>query len=599
MWVSDEDFNSHLKRMRSASVLFIDTEGSLSHPFSETWGLSYSSEGIGDYFPFNHHIGENLSRNHFSAVKEVVENHPCIAMHNAKHDLRALNNLGIDRRDTHFYDTMIMDHLVNENHFSYELEHVGRRHVGRGKAKSEQMDVITKNLGWEYVNSELMRDYATEDTILTEEVFDSIWPEFESHGFNDVYWSWMEDFIWLVADMESQGIHINEDFCRNKIAQGTEIMNDIKKYLGFNPGSSKQLGEWLLGEMNFPVVKRSKKTGAPSFDAKAMEKYDAMLAPMKDKRAQMVRTYKGWSKAVGSSFRPYLEKRSPEDGKFRAEYNLHSTVTGRMSCAYHHQIPRESTNEWNGDAKKSFVSMPGRTAWNIDYSQLEFRLGAWYGHMLPDSPGVGDLVEIFNDDNRDMFTETAHKLGFDERWGLKLGRQFTKTLAYTLQFTGGPDKVRETLGLDTYDEGKEIHTNWFRQYPGLKYASDTCDNLARRRGYIKNWMGRTRHFENPNNESYKAFSAAIQGGAFEIVKQGIVKAYRRGLIDDNCAMDLQVHDSGRFDIIKGREDEYLPEIIECFEDVDPRFRDVLHFKVECENWDTGEKYIPKRKTSTV
>src|ERR1044072_8146058 len=84
----------------------------------------------------------------------------------------------------------------------------------------------------------------------------------------------------------------------------------------------------------------------------------------------------------------------------------HGTKTGRLSCRDPNlqQIPRITEKPWNKRVKAGFLARPGYRLWEADYSQLEMRLQAAYSKEPL-------LVEVLNDETRDLFDEMAKELG--------------------------------------------------------------------------------------------------------------------------------------------------------------------------------------------
>src|SRR5688500_3859539 len=200
-YLSRDEWEKHLRQMREAQVLFVDTEGTLNHPFADTWGISTSSYGVSEYFPFNHIIGENLPQEWFPELKEVLETHPILGFHHMKHDLRSLRAIGVNRpRDKKNYCTMLMQHMVDENLPSKELEYVSRHYGGEPKRNSVLMDNYIKAFGWPYIPVDVIRPYGANDAYITEEAFRNIYPEFQAQGFDGELWDIEQDFMYLLAD---------------------------------------------------------------------------------------------------------------------------------------------------------------------------------------------------------------------------------------------------------------------------------------------------------------------------------------------------------------------------------------------------------------
>lgn len=567
MYLTQEDFDKHILNIKRSQYLPVDTEGELNHPFARTWGLSTSANSVPEYFAFQHVVGRNLPESWLPRMKEAIESHPCLIFHNAKHDLRALQALGINYTGK-FYDTMLMAHFVDENIYSKELDYLSKMYGGDPKRRSEEMSLFIKAFGWALVPIEYLRPYGANDAYITGELFHELYPDFVNQGFDGTLWDVEQKFIRLMGKIENTGIPIDRDLCERELVRGLGIMNEIQTSLGFNPASPIELGKFFLEEMNLPVMKRTKK-GKPSFNKDAMEMYDEYLQLSGDKRAEQILTFRGWQKTTSSNYKRYLEKVHP-DGRLRPNYKLHGTHTGRLSCEDPNlqQIPRESEKDWNGHLKLAFISSPGYTAYDADFSQLELRLGAAVGR-------VERLIEVFNDDDRDIFTEMSKDLG--------MSRNNTKTLNYTLQFGGGATRIKNVFDVKEHT-AKAIIGNYFRQYPGLAKASQLAKYRAEQNGFIKYWTGRRRHFADKYEESRKAFNSWCQGGAFEIVKRRMIACDEAGLNNDECRMDLQVHDSVRFEIMNGKEHIYLPEIKRTMEDVEADFKFGVNFRVKIKKW---------------
>lgn len=573
-YITEEDFEKHLLNIQRAPFVPVDTEGTLNHPFSKTWGVSTSANTVPEYFAFNHLIGNNLPISWLPRLSDVLSHHPCLIFHNAKHDLRALRNLGIDYQGK-FYDTMLMAHMIDENIFSKELDYLSKLYGGDPKRKAEEMELLIKAFGWEYVPLDYIRPYGANDAYITGELYRKLLPSFQEQGFDEELWAVEQDFVRLMMKIEDNGIPIDVELSEKEYDRGLKIMAEIQGSLGFNPGSTTQLGHFLLEELNLePYYKKTKK-GKHSFDKEAMRYYDELLQLSGDKRAQQILTYRGWQKTTSSNYKRYLEGLGP-DGRLRCNYKLHGTHTGRLSCENPNlqQIPRESSNDWNGHLKRAFITEQGFTAYEADFSQLELRLGAAYGK-------VRRLLDVFDDSSRDIFTEMSKDL--------HMSRDNTKTLNYTLQFGGGARRISTVFGVSE-PAAKSIIRNYFTQYEGLAKATRLAKFRVEQHGYIKYWTGRRRHFEKVDEEARKAFNSVCQGGAFEIVKRRMIALDKAGLNNPECRMDLQVHDSVRFEIENGKEDVYLPEIRKVMEEVNADFNFGVTFRVKINKWATKEEY---------
>src|SRR4030095_15550779 len=112
---------------------------------------------------------------------------------------------------------------------------------------------------------------------------------------------------------------------------------------------------------------------------------------------------------------------------------------------------------------------------------------------------------------------------------------------------------------------------------------------AKQQGYVELWSGRRRHFTDPKKQAFKAMNSFIQGGAADIVK-GVMASLFREVVNDDCKMLLQVHDSLWFEIREGMEEHYLPRIMEVMRRPSKRFN--VRLDVDAHPWSKreAEKY---------
>lgn len=348
-------------------------------------------------------------------------------------------------------------------------------------------------------------------------------------------WETEADFIRQIAQIKQRGIYIDTQFSREKVIEGTRILNQLRGELGWNPGSSVQLGKYLVDDLGLPVLKRTKE-GNPSFDKEALEEYELLLDAQGDATAQKVLTYRGWQKTVSSNFQAYLELMD-ENRILHPNYKVHGTRTGRLSCEKPNlqQIPRESVKPWNGDVKKAFIPRPENLYKNIwsknnqtsvsgklrlrtfDFKQVEFRLAAAYAKEV-------ELLELFNS-GADIFTEMSERLGRP--------RHQIKTFVYATLYGAGKSKIALILKISK-KEADDLYEEYHGTWPGFKKVADKATRLAQADGYIDYWSGRRRHLR--RDEAHKAWNSVLQGGAFEIVKNRMLALKDQPIV-------LQVHDS--------------------------------------------------------
>ena len=574
-----------------ADVVTVDTEG-----VSRMLGFSLCFDGLQDgfYLPFSHHGNRNLNDAQKDKIYSVLGSRSALVFHNAVHDLRVLARHGFDYRGP-FYDTMLMAHWINEEEMSYALDKISQVYGGQPKNMSDSAKMVIEQEGWDNVSIEMMELYSGNDAFIEHQLFRKLLPKFQEQCFDGSLWETEQRFIRdVMGPMMDLGIKIDLAFCLKEYMKGIAEMDACLKELGYKSLGPKAYKELLLEQLELPVVKHTKSCekckkrapvashdGPPSFDKDAMKEYEFLLES-REGESELVKTilrYRGWQKTTSSNYKPYMEL-VDEQAVLHPGYKLHGTKTGRLSCADPNlqQIPKSSDKEWNGHLKRAFVPRDGFGLWEVDYSQLQFRMTVAYARQQT-------LIDIFNDPDRDIFTEMASTAQQDI---LKL-RFNTKTMVYLILFGGGAKRAADAFRI-TETQGKILVDKFHRQYPGLREIAAEAQRVAAALKYVEYWTGRRRHFLPGGAPTYRAFNAVIQGGEAEIMKRAMIRLQEE-VCNDECRMILQVHDAIAFEIVEGKEDEYLPKIEYVMEDVPNEFCEAVgqyvRFAVESKRW--GEK----------
>lgn len=526
------------------------------------------------YFPFQHVVGDNYGAETLKKLKQLLESdRPLFVFANAQFDILSLETIGIQMDHTNFLDICTMAHLINENKpFNKGLDSLGQYYLdGASKVYDPALEK-EKKTGWRNTTPEMIREYAITDAELTWRVWNKLQTMKEWQELPANIWPDKQDLMRVLLAMRRRGVRIDQALAKEYIEKGEAEMERIKDELGMNPASPTQLKKLLIDELGLPVVKKSAKTGKPSFDKMAMVHYDTMLEKLESPVARLIKEFRGWQKAVSAAYRPYLELLD-SDGRLRCSYKTHGTATGRLSCSEPNlqQIPKASDKPWNGKVKECFIAKDGYTLVNADFSQLELRLATAYAKEE-------ELQKVFLE-GRDIFTEMSKQLG--------MSRQDTKTLVYSMQYGAGEKRIMDVFGV-TKPEAQRIRENYFVTYPKFRALNERCTKKVETTGTIKMWTGRERHFED-KSDGYKAMNSVIQGGAADIVERIMVRCYKE-LESEDCHMLLQVHDSITFEVKTERVEEYMERIREVMEDVNAVTGDTkfdVRFAVDVGYW-TGE-----------
>lgn len=518
-----------------------------------------------EYIPTGHVMGtqtENMPQEEWEPILSSVATKK-VFLFNAPYDNRVLRQ-GYDIKLTDYIDLMRLTHLDDENYVQgRSLENMVKKYCPdvEPKKMTDMMKAQIEMLGWGMFSFEQLNDYGAHDAYMTYRLAEATINKLAAKGEAQkvlAYWTGIEQENYETTyNMKSRGILVDLDVCRDYVEQGHEAIERVKKELGFDPSIRKNMERVFWEELNLPVIYNKKKNKAgeaiqsATFDKDAMERYELMLESRMDREdselAGKVLEYRGWTKAISSYYGSYLKLVYP-DGRLRPSYLYHGTKTGRFACIEPNlqQIPKEKGKKpkpWVDNLKAEvFKPREGYELWEFDYSQLEFRMGAHYAKEQI-------LLEAFNDDDRDVFSEMALLL--------KMPRQDCKTLTYSINYGAGVQRIMDAFNVPR-DVAKKHIERFYETYPNLRRVNMLAKMRAEKNLKIELWSGRYRHFQY-KEEGFKAFNSFIQGGAADLVKMAMNRINREL---PEVRMLLQVHDSLIFELPVARVAEYKKQIME-------------------------------------
>jgi DNA polymerase-1 len=530
--------------LTQADVIAVDTETHWTKEWHERIliGLStyckWGEKSLTCYFPYRHgHDNKlfskynNLDGGTLQTVVEAIKaNSSTLLFHNAKFDLTVFKHEGLEL-DNHFYCTMLMSHMIDEN-TDHGLGQLCKllKIDPEAKDTQEALKSLGNQLGgWHKIPPEVMEMYACNDARLTYKLWRKLMPAFKEQELDKI-WPTEEEFCRLLVQMEWEGIGIDVQLGKELSAQAELTMIEIEKNLGFNPMKVEPLVNKIkeLG-FKFPELGKPTKTfpeGRPLLPEKILQR-------MKHPVVERVLEYRGLVKRKSTWFDGLVSFCDPT-GRVHPNFKQHGTETSRLSCSQPnmHQLPR---NIEEAPVKKMLQARPGYQLWEFDYSQIEFRLAAVYA-------GERSILDAYKVGS-DFHNLTANTLGVPRHDG--------KTINFTILYGGGSGKLAEAFGF-TLEQGRQILDAFNKAYPKLAQVRNEAMLAAQRRGYIKLWTGRRRHFQH-HWECKDAFNSLIQGGAAEIVKRGMVEVdrtrdgYNRSF--DTSILVSQVHDAVWYELL--------------------------------------------------
>ncbi len=138
--------------------------------------------------------------------------------------------------------------------------------------------------------------------------------------------------------------------------------------------------------------------------------------------------------------------------------------------------------------------------------------------------GLGSIATVFGKPFNEQHYKNFNKL--TRRLKVMPWKVDKQTL---LNSTSDPDE-REAIEYYFSEECKEglafakgMKKQYFANMPMIENFLMQAQDACRRRGWVKTWSGRRRHFLKPAEEAYKAPNSIIQGGCGDILKAVLPK----------------------------------------------------------------------------
>lgn len=318
------------------------------------------------------------------------------------------------------------------------------------------------------------------------------------------------EFNKLLCDMAYTGLRIDREkllflyvLLRVDLSQMGETFSRVLKY-EFNPNSNPQVKELLIDTWHLPVLRWNQDTDIcrPSFDDDALELYQQLKvlddAPFMRAVIQLIDAYRDRNKTLSTVENILVA--SGADGRLHGEIHPCRCHGGRSSATMHvQQLPKV--------LKWLIIPEEGHGFFNADASQVEYR---WMAHYMKDPR----LLEGYKSREFDL-----HK--YVQDW-LKIERRAAKVFNFGVGFNMGAERLsREysavSKGAVSLDEGRAILKRYYNEIvPLLLPTRRDVENVAKSRGYVKNFFGRRSHLTALN--AYRGFNRVVQGSAADYAK---------------------------------------------------------------------------------
>jgi DNA polymerase-1 len=458
--------------------------------------------------------------------------------HNVKFDARSVRKyFNNELPEGPFIDTMIAQHILNENLSEYSLDKLIAHNFGGfnpyhqdGKLGA-MITLVPFSKATKYVHL---------DAKWTWHLYKILWQKIQNK--EELLSCLRQDMevIRVLMEMEDTGIPVDY---RSMKKLGVELDKNLNNLLlnmmdyappGFNPDSPKHKQQLLFtkkreGGLGLKPTKFTEK-GSASVDEEALHNLEAKhpIVPMLIDWAE--------TKKVKSTYVDGLLTKLNK-GSLHPSFHLHRTATGRLSSSNPNlqNIPRDSS------VRSLFVATPGNVLLVADYDQIELRVMCMFS-------GDKKMSEFFLNGDDIHSGAAALILGKPVEEVTSEERQLGKGVNFLTAYGGGPQKLARTTGVDE-EHARFVIDQYYKQFSGITKWKKSIIDEGIKMGYVKTISGRRRRLPDLRSDDYmlrsraerQAVNAVVQGSAADICKKAMIDVYEV-LKDTDSKILVQVHD---------------------------------------------------------
>lgn len=404
--------------------------------------------------------------------------------------------------------------------------------------------------------------------------------------------------IQVVRAMERYRMLIDKEEVRRLIVEAKTEQADYEGkimalaetmgFKNFNPGSTKQLSDFLFGEKGLdlkPKPAKNEKSGQYKTDAASLEKLIDGQEDQEDNVLVWVVKHRQIGKIIGTYLEGMLANTDEHD-QLRFSFSQVGAATGRFTApgekADHgysgipiHGIPARSDPKrpkCANSMRRIFIARPGFMLAKNDYSGQELRI-------VTNISGEQVWVKEFLHGSGDLHSITARSF-FNKEEVTTDERKKGKAANFALVYGGGYKAIVRATGC-TEQEGKRRKIAFDKSVPDFaKWVKGQHASIKKNLG-VFTAFGRWIAVPDADSNDHMLRAAAerystnypIQGSGADIMKIAMVMLYKalylRGWLhhdgDDSVRMLLTVHDEIVFEIKLEKVAEVLPITVDIME----------------------------------
>ena len=557
-----------IAKLRAAPLVALDTETtSLDAMTARIVGVSFAvTPGEAAYIPLAHNYGDAPDQLPQGAVlaqlQPWLEDAAAAKVgQHIKYDTHVLANHGITVRG-YSHDTLLQSYVL-EAHLPHSLEKLAERHLGRkGLSYEDLCGKGVNQIPFAQVEVNKAADYSGEDSEMTLQVHQTLWPQLEAEpAMRFVYEKIEMPTSVLLARIERHGVLIDAALLATQSRELGERMVALEQEAyalagqPFNLGSPKQIGDILFTKLGLPVKKKTA-SGAPSTDEEVLAELAADY-PLPAK----ILEHRSFAKLKGT----YTDKLplmvNAQTGRVHTSYAQAVAVTGRLSSNDPNlqNIPIRTPE--GRRVREAFIAPPGHVIASADYSQIELRIMA---HISGDeglTRAFAAGLDVHRATASEVFNVPVSDVSSEQR-------RYAKTINFGLIYGMGAFGLSQSLGIEQ-KAAKDYIERYFARFAGVKRYMDETKALAAQRGYVETFFGRRIYLPEIKGGSgprragaeRQAINAPMQGTAADLIKLAMIAV--QAAIDEQrraTCIVMQVHDELVFEVPEAEIDWVKAEV---------------------------------------
>ena len=463
------------------------------------------------------------------------------------HDLKeimialALEGAALDGLE---FDTMVGSYVEDPGRRHHDLLALATDHLGRElRPWKEMVGTGQSEISFAEIAPEDAASWTGEHVDAVARLTAVLRKRLEDHGLGSLLEDLELPLIPVLADMERNGIRIDESFFRRTSSDlGRELgrlQAEIFSLAGreFNVNSTPQLREVLFEELGLPVIKKTK-TG-PSTDSSVLEE----LATQGHALPTLILEFRQLEKLRSTYVDALPRLVNRRTGRIHTSFNQAVAATGRLSSSDPNLQNIPIRTEQGRQIRKGFVADPGHLLLAVDYSQIELRVLAHFS-------GDEAFLHAFRE-RIDIHRQTA-ALIFEVEIDHVTPRMRAqaKTINFATIYGQGDVALARQLDIPR-EEARTFIDAYFERFAGVRAFLDGRVAFAKEHGYVETLMGRRRYVpelraRNWNTRSFGervAQNTPIQGTAADLMKRAMIDVHAALETESpRSRMLLQVHD---------------------------------------------------------